>query len=116
MAAPPLLWALARFGETRRLAAAGYGQRDIAVALEREASEQAAAIAEQRRSRVRRILDGLLGGSLVAIGAVVAVIVQMLGISALGIDHRQAQGLHLRLGNACTRRLVERLFVAGALH
>ncbi len=72
LVAPPVLFGLARLGETRRLAEAGYRQRDLGVALERETTEQLALAAEHRRSRLARAADTALGTALVGIGAVSA--------------------------------------------
>jgi serine/threonine-protein kinase len=70
---PPVLFGLSRLLETRRLAEAGYRQRDLGVALEREATEQLAIGAELRRSRLRRAADTAVGTALVGIGAISAI-------------------------------------------
>jgi len=73
LVAPPVLFGLSRLAGTRTLARAGYRQMDIAVALEREAAEQLAVVAERRRSRMRRLAETLAGGTLTTIGAVSAI-------------------------------------------
>ncbi len=73
VALPPVLFGLTRLIETRRLAEADYRQRDLGVALEREAAEQLAIGAELRRSRLRRAADTALGTALVGIGAISAI-------------------------------------------
>jgi len=68
LVAPPVLFGLSRLAETHKLARAGYRHMDIGMALEREAAEQMAAIAERRRSRLRRLAETLTSSTLTVLG------------------------------------------------